>query len=144
MIEKYETKQGEIWELMTLSELLLGVPKIDSWGKRHHLASSCLIPLTPYPTTVCRYFKEEEKRRKSEQHQPELKADIDFLTRAARGASGLLRGRGWKGQEEMRKGGKGWEESPCWLRICGSIYWSEEQKKNPKPILAWGSGYYED
>ena len=29
-IEKYETKQGGIWELMTLPVLLIGVPKIDS------------------------------------------------------------------------------------------------------------------
>ena len=29
-IEKNETKQGIIWELLTLPELLLGVPKIDS------------------------------------------------------------------------------------------------------------------
>ena len=29
-IEKYETKQGIIWELLTLQDLLFGVPKIDS------------------------------------------------------------------------------------------------------------------
>ena len=69
------------------------------------IASSCLIPLIHYPTTVCSHFTREKEGRKRDLLQPVLKADIDHQIRVVRGASCLLRGRGLNdtGEDEKRR-----------------------------------------
>ena len=113
MIEKYESEQGGIWEQLSLP----GTPFFASLKSIREVrdaifASSCKTPTNPYPTTVYGYFTIEEKRRKREQHQPEIMAAFDFQIRVVRGASGHFRGRGRKSQEEDEKTREGMGRIP--------------------------------